>query len=172
MGGGAYWGKIGGDPSVYRYIANGRHGPAPHGFMRYSGGGFYAGVLVVLLAVWALFQSLRGKDSIFNPSERKWLWFWLAVAFVSLLFAFGRFAPFYQLLYALPYFSTIRNPVKFINFVSLALIVLFAYGVDGVWRRYLQPIQPVVPAAAPKKAGTKVAARPRGTFEKSWMLGC
>jgi hypothetical protein len=170
--GGAYWGEIGRDPSIDRYLANGRRGPAPHGFMRYSGGGFYAGVLVVLLAVWAIVQSLRGKDSIFNPSQRKWLWFWLGVAIISLPIAFGRFAPFYQFLYALPYFSTIRNPVKFIYLVSLALVVIFAYGVDGVWRRYLQPVPPVVPAPAPRKAGTKVVAKPGGTFEKSWMRGC
>lgn len=177
--GGAYWGRIGEDPAVDRFLQNGRRGTPPHGFMRYAGGGIYAGVLVVMLGVWALTQSLRRKDSVFSLAQRRWLWFWLAVALVSLLLAYGRFAPFYQGLYALPYFSTIRNPVKFIYLVSLALIVFFAYGVDGLWRRYLQPLPPVSPVApvvASKKAAAKAvrkpAGKPAGTFDQAWMLGC
>jgi len=175
QGGGAYWGRIGEDPAVDRYLQNGRQGTPPHGFMRYAGGGFYAGVLVVMLGVWAIVQSLRGKNSVFSSLERRWLWFWLVVAVISLLLAYGRFAPFYQLLYALPYFSTIRNPIKFIYLVSLALIVIFGYGVDGLSRRYLQPAPsapPAVPAMAPKKGGAKISRKPVSTFEKSWMFGC
>jgi hypothetical protein len=180
--GGAYWGRIGMDPAVERYLENGRQGQPPRGFMRYSGGGFYAGVIVVMLGVWAMVQSMRRKDSCFSLAQRRWVWFWLAVTVVSLLLAFGRFAPFYRLVYALPYFSTIRNPIKFIYLVSLALVVLFAYGADGLWRRYLQPAPAPVPAppATPaavngKKAAAKVtrkpAAKPADSFEKTWMFG-
>ena len=132
--GGEYWGSIGRDPAWDRYEANGSQGPPPDGFTRYSGGGVYAGVLVVLLAFWAFVQSLRGKDSAFNPSSRKWLWFWIAIGGGSLLLAFGRFAPFYRMVYSLPYLSTVRNPVKFMHVASFALVVLFAFGVDGLWR--------------------------------------
>ena len=48
------------------------------------------------------------------------LWFWIGTCVLSLLFAFGRFAPFYQLLYALPYFSAIRNPAKFLHVFDFA----------------------------------------------------
>lgn len=173
--GGAYWGTVGRDPSVERYLENGRQGPAPRGFMRYAGGGYYAGVLVVVLAIWAIVESFRRKESIFSLTERKWLWFWLAIGIVSLLLAFGRFAPFYRIIYALPYFSTIRNPIKFIYLVSFALIVFFGYGVDGLYRRYMKaPASPSVPPPvnpARKAAAKSVAAR-NFQYEKRWLLGC
>ncbi len=146
--GGNYWGRMGRDPAWDAYEQNGRQGQAPTGFYRYNGGGNYAGGLVVLVALWAATQSLRRKSPVFEPAQRRWLWFWLAVALVSLLLAFGRFAPFYQLAYALPYFSTIRNPTKFLYPFSFGLVVLFALGVDGLCRRHLQPA-----AAAPLPAG-------------------
>ena len=37
---------------------------------------------------------LRRKDSVFSLSERKLLWFWLGASLISLLLAYGRFAPF------------------------------------------------------------------------------
>jgi hypothetical protein len=137
--GGNYWGAAGRDPSWYRYVENGKQGPKPGGFMRFTGGGNYAGVLVVLVAVWASLQGFRKQGSVFPELSRRWLWFWTAVALISLLLAFGRFAPFYRLLYALPYFSTIRNPAKFTHVVNWATVVLFAYGVNGLWRRYMAP---------------------------------
>src|SRR5262249_6577199 len=122
--GGNYWGKIGRDLAWDGYFKSGKQGPPPGGYMRYSGGGVYAGVPVVLVAVWAGIQSLRKKDSAFTLTERRFLWFWLIAAGLSLLFAFGRFAPFYQFLYALPYFSTIRNPAKFLHPMTFALVIL------------------------------------------------
>lgn len=161
--GGSYWGRIGQDPAVTRYLANGRPGPPPRGFIRYTGGGFYAGVLVLLVSLWTAAQLLRGPASCFTTAQRPWLWFWLIVGFTALLLAYGRFAPFYQLIYALPYFSTIRNPIKFINLVSLALVVLFAYGVDGLWRLYMQPATP----APPPRMGASLGGKNRtGSFDK------
>ena len=167
--GGCYWGEVGQDPDVAKYIANGRQGPPPQGLMRFSGGGFYAGILVAMLALWAAAQSLRSKDSIYTTSQRKWLWFWLVVSFVSISLAFGRFAPFYQYLYALPYFSTIRNPVKFIYLVSFAIIILFAYGIDGLWRKYVQTPGPGVAHAGNK---LKLFWSNMGRSEKLWLVGC
>jgi hypothetical protein len=167
--GGCYWGRIGRSPAMEKYIENGEQGPPPHGFMRYSGGGFYAGVSVVLLALWAIIQSLSRKDSIFSLSQRRWLWFWSVAAILSVLLSFGHFAPFYQLIYALPYFSTIRNPVKFINLASFILIVIFAYGVDGLWRKYMTTSGSV---AKSHRVGLKVWWINAGKFEKFWIYGC
>ena len=163
------WGKIGRAAAWDRYFENGREGQRPQQLLRFSGGGPYVGVLVLLLAVWATVQSLRRKDSIFSLPQRKLLWFWLGISLISLLLAYGRFAPFYQALYALPYFSTIRNPVKFLNVVAFGVVVLFAYGVDGVWRRYLQPSEP---AAAPRWAGLKAWWTKATRFERRWGYGC
>lgn len=190
--GGNYWGAAGRDPAWYRYFENGKQGPQPGGFLRFTGGGNYAGILVVLLAVWAAIHGFRKGESVFADSAKRWLWFWSVLGVGSLLLAFGRFAPFYRILYALPYFSTIRNPAKFLYGVNWAEIVLFAYGVHGLWTRYMARVPVVsekgpiaqVPARGGKRAGSEVAAelgllpgvkawwqRVRG-FDRRWTIGC
>ena len=80
---------------------------------RHSGSGEYAGIIVVLLAVWALFFALQKRANIYSPTERRMILFWAALAVVSLLLAYGRHALFYQLVHQLPFFNTMRNPIKF-----------------------------------------------------------
>jgi hypothetical protein len=168
-GGGEYWGSVGRKPAWEKYFENGNQGTPPTGLLRFSGGGLYSGVPVVLVAFWAAVQALRRKDSVFGLSQRKLLWFWLVAGFISVLLGYGRFAPFYRVIYALPYFSTIRNPVKFFHIVCFVLVVLFGYGVDGLWRRYMQPAGA---GSAPRWAGWKAWwARATG-FEKRWGQGC
>jgi hypothetical protein len=167
--GGNYWGAVGRDPAWDRYFADGGQGTPPQGFQRFNGTGNYAGALVVLVALWAIAQSLRRKDSVFSTIHQRFLWFWTAVLLVSLLLAFGRFAPFYQLVYALPYFSTIRNPVKFLFVFSWALVIVFGYGIHGLSRRYLAI--PATGSSSPlaqlKTWWTKV----RG-FDRNWTSIC
>ena len=167
-GGGNYWGAAGRDAAWDRYFAGGEQGPRPGGFLRYSGGGIYAGVLVVLIAVWAGAQALRRQGSVFSPANRKLIGFWLGVLLVSLLLAFGRYAPFYQFLYALPYFSTIRNPAKFMDVFNWGLILLFGYGVHGLSRRYLE-----VPAsgALPLSGQLRTWWGKVKGFDRRWTVG-
>ncbi len=166
--GGNYWGGVGRDASWDRYFANGEQG-SPQGFQRFCGTGNYAGILVILVAAWAIAQSLRRQNSVFSETHRRFLWFWTAVLLVSLLLAFGRFAPFYQFFYALPYFSTIRNPMKFLFVFSWAIVIIFAYGIHGLSRRYLE-----VPATG---SGSVLAqfktwrAKVRG-FDRNWTSVC
>jgi hypothetical protein len=184
--GGNYWGATGRDPAWDRYFASGAQGTPPTGFKRYSGGGFYAGMVVVLVALWTGIVALR-KESPLSPIQRRWIWFWMGVTVLSLLLAFGRYAPFYRLVYSLPYLSTIRNPVKFIYLVSFGLIVVFAYGVDALWRKYL--FAQVAANRLSKegdrrqKADARAHAIPRwgglmawwknaGSFDKAWAYGC
>lgn len=123
--GGNYWGALGAPDGV------------PQG--RHSGGGEYAGVMVVVVALWGIGRSLsKSGTPVYTPKERRWIWFWTVSAAVSLLLAFGRFAPFYQLIYSLPYFSTIRNPIKFLHPFHMSLLILFAYGLQGIWKRHLE----------------------------------
>jgi hypothetical protein len=167
--GGNYWGAVGRDPAWDRYYADGEQGAPPPGFLRFSGAGNYAGVLVILVAVWAMVQSLRRENSVFSATHRRFLWFWTAVLVVSLLLAFGRFAPFYQLVYALPYFSTIRNPIKFLFVFSWALVVVFGYGIHGLSRRYLE-----IPAAGPASPLVQFKTwwtKARG-FDRTWTSVC
>jgi hypothetical protein len=139
--GGAYWGAIGRDIEWTQFLEGRFNGQTPRGILRQTGGGIYAGITVALIAVWAMLQSFRKRDSAFSLLQRRWLWFWLALGLVSLLLGFGRYAPFYRIVYALPFSSTVRNPVKFLALVNLAIVVLFAYGVDGLWRKYMTVAQ-------------------------------
>ena len=168
--GGVYWGGIGRSPEIDRYLDSGAQGQMPQGFMRFTGGENYCGILVCLLAALAVAQSLRKKDSPFSDPQKKMIWFWVAVLAGSILLAWGRFAPmFYGALYQLPYFSTIRNPAKFLVFSCWALVVLFAYGVHALSVRNLDGT-----AAKPANLTTQLKlwwARVSG-FDRKWTLVC
>ncbi len=160
--GNAYWGTVGqnpnfaaikaaadqGNPEAKAALAN----PQMH---RHSGSGEYGGVLVCLLAAWALAQACR-KQGAFTDVERRLVWFWAAIALISLLLAFGRHAPFYQFFYSLPYASTIRNPVKFMHPFHLALLVLFGYGLHALARQFV------------KATATATAQQPLAEQVKNW----
>jgi hypothetical protein len=166
---GVYWGGVGRAPELDRYFDSGSHGEQPSGpnvYMRFTGGGNYCGVLVFLIAAWAFAQSLRRQNSAFSGAQKRMILFWSVVMFLCLLFAWGRFAPFYAILYQLPYFSTIRNPAKFLIFFSWALVIVFAYGVHALDRRYLDP--------AAKAAGLKTQLQTWwariGGFDRKWTF--
>lgn len=167
--GGNYWGEMGRDAMLQRYFDAGAQGTPPHGFTRYTGGGNYVGTLVVLIALWAAAQSLLRKNAVFNTGQRHWLRFWLGVALISLLLALGHYAPFYRLVYSLPYFSTIRNPTKFLYPFSAGMVTLFAFGIDGLQRRYMEPPKKGVIARWP---GFDSWWKRASAFEKNWMYGC
>jgi hypothetical protein len=166
--GGNYWGRCGRDPAWDRYFASGKQGPPPNGFIRYGGGGIYTGVLVALVALWTVLQAFRKQNSVFSLAERKLLWFWTGVALLCVLVGFGRYAPFYQLFYALPFASTMRSPSKFFHVVEWMLVILFAYGVHGLSRSW---------SAAPALATRGLSAQLRGwwakgsVFDKNWVRG-
>lgn len=154
--GGNYWGRVGempGHPEVMR---------------RHSGAGHYAGVPVALLALFGLVQSFRRKDGPLRDEERRWVWFWAVAAVASLALAWGRHAPFYQVVYALPYFSTIRNPVKFLHPFSLSLGILFAYGLDAFWRMYADKAVNTVGGFKTRIAAWWGAA---AVVERRWFVG-
>ncbi len=153
-GGGAYWGGVGSRDGT------------PAG--RFSGSGEYVGLLVLLVASLAVAGSLRRERSPFSPAERRWIWFWAVVAAGSLLLAYGRFAPFYQLFFALPYFSTIRFPGKFLHGMNLALWVLFAYGLEALARGALATGKGKLTSWKGQFEAWKTAA-PAG--ERRWVFG-
>ncbi len=167
--GGAYWGGAGRTPEIDRYFDNGSHGTQPPGIMRFNGDGNYLGILVALLAAFAISQSLRRENSPFTAMQKKFVWFWAGMMVVALLLAWGRFAPFYQFFYALPYVSTIRNPVKFLFIFSWASVILSGYGVHVLSRRYLE-----VPAGKINSFSTQLInwwAKIRG-FDRKWTVAC
>jgi hypothetical protein len=166
---GAYWGAIGRDPAWDRFFAGGKQDSPPLGTMRFSGDGSYAGVLVILVAFWAMAQLFRRQNSIFPETHRRFLWFWTVILIISLLLAFGRFAPFYALIYKLPYFSTIRNPNKFLFVFSWTLVIIFAYGIDGLSRRYLEIAAGNSTSLSAQLKNWRSKAR---GFDHNWTSGC
>jgi hypothetical protein len=167
---GVYWGGVGRDPALDRWFDGGSKGtPPPSGFMRFTGGGNYLGVLVCLLAAWAVVMAFRKENSPFTTLQRRMIYFWLAVLIASLLFAWGRFAPFYAALYQLPYFSTIRNPVKFIIFFTWAAVVLFAYGVHVLSQRNAKE---QAPGNSGPLAHFQLWLKRASQVERRWAYGC
>ncbi|MBN8246293.1 MAG: hypothetical protein J0L84_02480 [Verrucomicrobia bacterium] len=118
--GGAYWGCVGWDGT-----------PAT----RSNGGGEGMGILVLLLAGWAVLRAaVPGTKPVCSVEERVWVSFWAGLTMVALLLAFGRFAPFYQWFYALPGADTMRMPMKFLHLVHLGMAILAGYGLTGMAR--------------------------------------
>jgi hypothetical protein len=156
--GGNYWGTVGMPPGWETHHM---------GNPRFSGAGFYIGIVVLLFAAYAFVEAFR-KDSALSARQKLFVRFWAAAAILSLLFSFGKYAPFYRIVYALPYFSTIRNPVKFMHPFSLSMVILFGYGLQAVLVRSA--------ARATKSAGIgeKIrqwwqSAKPP---ERRWTWGC
>jgi hypothetical protein len=167
--GGQYWGSVGRDPALDEWFDSGRQGSQPPGLLRFVGGGNYLGVPVVLVALWATLRALRRGDTVYSPLERKLLWFWSGLALLCLLLAFGRFAPFYRLAYALPGFATMRNPVRFLEPMALGISMLFAYGLTGLWRQ--RPGRSDADTVSPAH-GAKTWWSHTDRFDRWWAIGC
>jgi len=160
----AYWGRIGEDLGLTA-IREMRGSPDPEvrrqaddamrnfgGYRRHIGSGDYAGLLVMILAAFAAASSFRGAGGPFSENEKRFVWFWTAAALISLILAFGRHAFLYRFVFELPYFSTTRNPIKFLHPFFVSVLILCAYGAEAIWRNYL-----------------RAPARTPGVFEKRWM---
>ena len=170
--GGVYWGLVGCDPSWDSYFANGETGTPGQGIFRFAGGQNYAGILVVLVALWAIAQSLRRENSVFDGTQRWFIRFWAVMLTVSLFLAWGRFTPFdlyRHTIYALPYFSAIRNPAKFVLVFSWAIVILFAYGIHALNRRYLET---AVTGSTSLSAQLKNWWTKAGRFDRNWIWSC
>lgn len=88
-------------------------------------------ILSPYLGLLALF--LAGLVVIAERSRRTY--FFLAAGLFFLLMSFGRYTPFYNLLFwGLPGISTIRYPVKFMFFPTFAAAILSGFGLDKLSR--------------------------------------
>jgi hypothetical protein len=147
----AYWGRIGEDLRLTE-LQKKRSDPNPQvraqaeeemktynaGYRRHIGSGDYAGLLVMMLAIFAAANSWRGERSPYSWREKRVVWFWVGGALVSLILAYGRHSFAYQFVFELPYFSSTRNPIKFLHAFFVCVLILNAYGAEAIWRLYLQ----------------------------------
>ena len=128
---------------------------------RHTGSGDYTGVLVCLLALFGLFNSWRKLNSPYSNNERQMVWFWGIAALISLLAAWGRYAPLYQFIARLPFLSNIRNAIKYLHPLNICLIILSGFGLEALYRGYMR--------GAVNRAGSwwqKTTG-----FEKKWTIG-
>ncbi len=159
-GGGQYWGDVGRQPGYEQ------HG---QGFSRHSGAGEYAGVLAVLIAAFGVANGFRKKgEGPFADGEKRMIRFWVVLAVISVLLAWGRHAPFYQLVFALPYFSSIRNPMKFMHPFHAILGILMAFGLLALSRLYMANAVSTAGGAVDKVQQWWKKANP---FERRWTYG-
>lgn len=162
--GGAYWGRVG----EYWAIPDSPQRRAS----RSSGAGEYAGVLVVLVGLWGLVHARRrvpaGAKPIYDDRERKYILLWALLLIPAVLFSWGYHAPFYKIIYSLPYFSTIRNPMKFMHVGHMCLMILFGYGLLGLSRRYLESALAPAASLGERLAQWRAKALP---VERWWFRG-
>jgi hypothetical protein len=130
---------------------------------RHTGSGDYTGVLVCLLAVFALFNSWRKINSPYSKNDRQAVWFWAIAALVSLVAAWGRYGSLYQFIYHLPFLSNIRSPIKFLHPLNICLIILSGYGLEALHRRYMR--------GAVNRIGILPWWQKVAGFEKKWAIG-
>ena len=125
-------------------------------WMPYRQHSLYFGLLTVLFAILGLVgwwfyalrkprtasQDTRTSDSAAptaNPEPQTTFSdvpFWIATAVLFYFCALGCFTPFYKLIYALPFGSTLRAPVKFVHLLELCVAVLAGFGFEAAWRGF------------------------------------
>ena len=127
-----YWGRLG------RSASWDEAHPDRGGFFNFRQHLVYLGsipIALALFAVAAFFVARRKRTTVKGEDEPAYLAdtpFWLAVGVVALLLAFGRYAPFYRLFYAIPYMSYLRAPVKFMRLVEFAVAILAGSGLAAL----------------------------------------
>lgn len=109
------------DPSPYR----GRMGSATQVLRQHS---IHIGALTLLLALLAV--AWRNPD--LRHTHRS---FWASLAVISLLLAFGRYTPFYQWVWHLPFIDQIRAPVKWLHLTGFAVALLAGMGSATLLKR-------------------------------------
>jgi hypothetical protein len=139
------------------------------GQRRHTGSGEYTGVLVCLLALFGLANAARKKGSPYSPGERRTVLFWGGAALFSLLAAWGRYGFLYAWIYHLPLVSNFRNPMKYMHPLNISMIILSAFGLEALGRKYL--------AAATDQAEDFFHAMATwwkrvSLFEVCWAAGC
>jgi len=168
--GGNYWGRCGRHPDWDRYFASGKKARHPLASSVMAAGGVYAGVLVVLVALWTVFQAFRSRTRFSPVAERKLLWFWSGVA---LLCVIGGFRPLRAVL-PIVLCAAVRldhaEPFQVLSSSSpwILAVILFAYGVHGLSRRCLKRR-----LAATRGLSAQLQAwwAKAALFDKNWVKG-
>ncbi len=103
-------------------------------WMPYRQHSLYFGLLTVLFALVGVVGWWRFRK------EASGLWrdvpFWIGAGVLVYFCALGCFTPFYKLVYALPFGSTLRAPVKFVHLLEFCVAALAGFGFEAAWRGF------------------------------------
>ncbi|MCB1068819.1 MAG: hypothetical protein KDL31_00600 [Kiritimatiellae bacterium] len=125
---GPYWGKLGQSAGFQQ---------SGQGFRNFKLETFYKGAIPVLLFLFgAGLFFVRGLTLPMSRLEGR---FWVAAVVLSFLLGLGKFFPLYSLFFHLPGMSSIRNPVKFLQFTQMGMAVLAGVGLEGLIRQARSP---------------------------------
>jgi O-antigen/teichoic acid export membrane protein len=101
------------------------------GIKNYVEGGAYLSIATWLLAALAVLRGALAKRTAFPLVRPLHLWFFVLLALLSLLFAFG--APLYTLLfYGLPGWNQLHSPFRWVFPFTLSMAILAGMGLDGL----------------------------------------
>lgn len=103
---------------------------------RHSGSGFYIGTFVFTVAFLTILLSIKNPGSLLNHQEVHWIRFWGIIILLSIGFSYGRHFILYGIIHPLPFFNSIRNPIKFLHPMTIGLFVVFAIGLNALVREY------------------------------------
>ncbi|MDD4869464.1 MAG: YfhO family protein [Kiritimatiellae bacterium] len=161
--GAPYWGKMGRSAG---WEQTGK------GFRNFTQTNEYTGIVTTILSLTGFFISLivftkRRNENPENVTKAFDGIFWGVIGIIALLLAMGNSAPLplYKGFYMLPVMASIRNPVKFMHLVSLALAILSAHGVDSVERTLSS-------REGTSRLGLKVLLIVSGIFAGIFLLSC
>jgi len=121
-----YWGRMGRSAEWEK-----KH----QGFRNFTQTNEYIGIVAVILALIGagsfIFRSEQNGsgDELISRIDTI---FWVIVSLLAIDCALGKYGLLYRFVYELPIMSSIRNPVKFMHVINLALAVLAAKGVGAV----------------------------------------
>ena len=169
-GGGNYWGRVGQTPGW----AENHNDPEwqrthPGSISRHSGAGEFTGVLVILVALWALAHSSSKLYGIYSAGGA-----------ADDPFLGGRGGPLADALLGAglrrstssctPSLTSrpSANPMKFMHEFHMGMVILFAYGLQGLSRLYLDTAKARAGAAYAGAGAWLSRAR---DFEKRWVYG-
>ena len=103
-------------------------------WMPYRQHSLYFGLLTVLFALAGLVGWWRYRK------DGSGIWrdvpFWFGAGVLVYFCALGCFTPFYKLVYALPFGSTLRAPVKFVHLLEFCVAALAGFGFEAAWRGF------------------------------------
>lgn len=133
-----YWGRLGRD---YQFeIGKMRPNLRQHTV--------HIGVVTLMLSLIGVmgwfFVRQRTKDPILDPEGPSYrdVPFWTVASLLIILFAMGRYTPFYNIpYYCLPYANYLRAPVKWFHLAEMGLVMLAGFGIEALLRTELASIK-------------------------------